>query len=69
MKLALSLFIILFVVFTLITYNLMGDFPAGEDCCKDIRDPENIQCQVCDDYALHERIIYVWRFRGETNTR
>ena len=69
MKVVLSIGIILFVVFTLITYNLLNDFPAGEDCCKDIRDPENLQCQICDEYRLHERIIYVWRFRDELNTR
>jgi len=67
MKVFLSIFIILFVVFTLITYNLLRDFPAGEDCCKDIRDPDSVRCVICDDYRLHERIIYVWRFRSETN--
>ena len=65
-KTILSFLIIIGVVLSLVTVRLLDEFPEG-DCCKDIRDSNNTRCVNCDDYRLHERIIYVWRFRNETN--
>ena len=66
-KTILCFFIIIGVVLAIITINLLDEFPEGNPCCKDIRHPDNTVCRYCDDYRLHERIIYVWRFRSETN--
>ena len=66
-KTIISLLLIIGVVLTLITINFLDDFPEGHDCCKDIRNPDNTVCLPCDNYRLHERIIYVWRFRDEVN--
>jgi len=66
-KTILSFFIIIGVVLSLVTYTLLQEFPEGEQCCKDIRNPDSTVCFVCDNYRFHERVIYVWRFRGETN--
>ena len=68
-KTIISLIIIVVVVLTLITINFLNDFPEGESCCKDIRHPDSRACIPCDNYRLHERIIYVWRFRDQTNQR
>ena len=64
----LSMFIILFVVFSFITYIKLKDFDPKHECCKDIRSQgESTLCVPCVEYKIHERIIYVWRFGAEKN--
>ena len=60
-KTILSMLIIAVVIFGLITYYKMKDYPTG-DCCKDIKNEASTICKTCSDYSLYEKIIYVWKF-------
>ena len=58
-----SMIIIVVVIFGLLTaYKLDKEFPKGESCCKDIKNPTSNSCYTCDDYSLINRIIYVWKY-------
>ncbi len=57
-----SIIIILVVIFSMITYYKMKDFPYDNDCCKDIKNETSTVCKNCNDYSLPEKVIYVWKF-------
>ncbi|MDD2505308.1 MAG: hypothetical protein PHF21_03440 [Bacilli bacterium] len=57
-----SIIIILIMVFGMISYFKMKDFPYEDKCCKDIRNENNQACKICDEYTLPEKIIYVWKY-------
>ncbi len=61
-KTFLSILIMIFLVFSMITYYKMKDFPYNDNCCKDIKNPGSTICLKCNDYNLLEKIVYVWKY-------
>lgn len=61
-KTVVSIFIIILMFLSFITYYKLKDFPVNDACCKDIKNSASNVCIKCSDYSLLEKIIYVWKY-------